>query len=309
MGRQKNDGLSYFPLDVGFFEDKRIRRLIGTFGTEGAAFYIYILCKVYSNGYYAEYSEDFVEDAALDLGCTREKIELMLHYLSNKSLIDSTLFDTVKVLSSHGIQRQYQESRKGAKRDVEVARRFWILKDSETEKHIKVCPNEDKSEKKEDISENKKDNSEKNAVKEKENKIKENKEDITDSSESVCRSEARRAVEAWNSLSSLGIPPVTKITADSTRGKSLKARLMQNGIDDILKAIENIRNSDFLCGKNKRNWVITFDWFVKPNNFPKVLEGNYNNRTPQSSERYITDEPYDNSEEYRNYNPFTEDNR
>ncbi len=28
-------------------------------------------------------------------------------------------------------------------------------------------------------------------------------------------------------------------------------------------------------GKNKNGWVITFDWFVLPNNFPKVLEGNY----------------------------------
>jgi hypothetical protein len=26
--------------------------------------------------------------------------------------------------------------------------------------------------------------------------------------------------------------------------------------------------------------MITFDWFVKPNNFVKVLEGNYNNTKP-----------------------------
>ena len=44
-----------------------------------------------------------------------------------------------------------------------------------------------------------------------------------------------------------------------------------------MKAIEKIKGSSFLQGKSKsrRPWVITFDWFVLPNNFPKVLDGNY----------------------------------
>ncbi|MBQ7644355.1 MAG: hypothetical protein IJS84_04960, partial [Spirochaetales bacterium] len=36
-----------------------------------------------------------------------------------------------------------------------------------------------------------------------------------------------------------------------------------------------IARSSFLIGQNKTSWMVTFDWFVKPNNFPKVLEGNY----------------------------------
>ena len=35
----------------------------------------------------------------------------------------------------------------------------------------------------------------------------------------------------------------------------------------------------------KNDWIITFDWFVKPSNFPKVLEGNYNRRKPMSEPR------------------------
>ena len=46
----------------------------------------------------------------------------------------------------------------------------------------------------------------------------------------------------------------------------------------MLTAIEKIKSSDFLCGKGGKGWVITFDWFVKPNNFIKVLEGNYDNK-------------------------------
>ena len=29
-----------------------------------------------------------------------------------------------------------------------------------------------------------------------------------------------------------------------------------------------------------RGWMITFDWFLLPSNFQKVLEGNYDNRNP-----------------------------
>ena len=47
------------------------------------------------------------------------------------------------------------------------------------------------------------------------------------------------------------------------------------GIDAVLSAIEKIRASPFLKGANRKNWVVTFEWFVRPNNFPKVLEGNY----------------------------------
>lgn len=83
-------------------------------------------------------------------------------------------------------------------------------------------------------------------------------------------------VERWNTLSNLGIKPVMKIGEHTQRKEWLSARLKTYTEDDFMKAIENIRNSLFLQGHNKNGWVITFDWFIRPNNFPKVLEGNYN---------------------------------
>ena len=89
------------------------------------------------------------------------------------------------------------------------------------------------------------------------------------------------AVEMWNGLSDLGINPVSRITEGTVRYKNLCARLKQYSIDEYRKAIGNIRNSDFLVGK-VNDFQITFDWFVKPSNFIKVLDGNYsknNNKT------------------------------
>ena len=61
----------------------------------------------------------------------------------------------------------------------------------------------------------------------------------------------------------------------------MRGRIREYGIDTVLLAIEKVKASDFLQGKNNRGWIITFDWFVLPNNFPKVLEGNYDNRVNQ----------------------------
>ena len=55
----------------------------------------------------------------------------------------------------------------------------------------------------------------------------------------------------------------------------MKARIKEYGIDEVLRAIDNINHSSFLRGQNKKNWSITFDWLIKPNNFVKVLEDTY----------------------------------
>jgi predicted phage replisome organizer len=99
------------------------------------------------------------------------------------------------------------------------------------------------------------------------------------SNDIICQTQSvRRVVEEWNTLSVFGISQVAKIDSNSKRYKSLVARLNQYGEEQVLKAIDNIRHSDFLQGKHDgKHWQITFDWFVLPNNFPKVLEGNYDN--------------------------------
>lgn len=100
---------------------------------------------------------------------------------------------------------------------------------------------------------------------------------------SVCRTkDVRRITEAWNSL---GLQQLTKMTSDSKRGGMLRARVNEYGVDKVLEAIEKVRNSDFLKGQNKSGFIITFEWFVRPNNFPKVLEGNYDNRAEPAPQK------------------------
>lgn len=61
------------------------------------------------------------------------------------------------------------------------------------------------------------------------------------------------------------------------RRKAVDARCREYGKEAIMKMIQVAAKSDFLNGKNDRGWKADFDWLFMPNNFPKVLEGNYNN--------------------------------
>lgn len=96
------------------------------------------------------------------------------------------------------------------------------------------------------------------------------------SKDTIRQTDVRRVIEEWNKLQDVGIAPIRDIKPASKRCQMLKGRIREYGMNDLLKAMDNIRHSDFLRGENKNGWMITFDWFVKPNNFLKVLEGNYN---------------------------------
>jgi len=101
---------------------------------------------------------------------------------------------------------------------------------------------------------------------------------INDSSSDSKSDLKQKVTEMWNELSAFGIPPVKRITEGSTRNIQLNARLKQYSLDDFRSAINEIKQSSFLKGQNKSSWIITFDWFIKPSNFQKVLEGNYNDK-------------------------------
>jgi len=79
-------------------------------------------------------------------------------------------------------------------------------------------------------------------------------------------------ISTWNKL---GLQQLQAINSNTKRHTMLKARISEYALETVLSAIESINESQFLKGQNNRGWIITFDWFVKPNNFLKVLEGNY----------------------------------
>ena len=121
------------------------------------------------------------------------------------------------------------------------------------------------------------------------------KDEGTLSDESVCRpQDVRQVVEAWNAL---GIQTIKKVPPSTTKtGQMLRARIKEYGIGSVLEAIEMVKASDFLMGNNSKGWTPTLDWFSRPNNFPKVVNGNYQNKGQQAqkpkSGKYTTAADY-----------------
>lgn len=81
-------------------------------------------------------------------------------------------------------------------------------------------------------------------------------------------------IQKWNELPDT-ISKISTMKKDTQRFKMLSQRINEYGSDKILEAIDKIKQSPFLLGQNNSGWTITFEWFVRPNNFVKVLEGNY----------------------------------
>lgn len=61
------------------------------------------------------------------------------------------------------------------------------------------------------------------------------------------------------------------------RRSSVRARIREHGKEAFAEMIEMAINSNFLKGDNKTGFRATFDWMIKPTNFQKIIEGNYNN--------------------------------
>lgn len=75
----------------------------------------------------------------------------------------------------------------------------------------------------------------------------------------------------------ISLPSIKSLS--EARKKAIKARLNAYTMEDILEAFRKAEASDFLKGRNDRNWQANFDWIIKDANLAKILDGNYDNKS------------------------------
>jgi len=86
-------------------------------------------------------------------------------------------------------------------------------------------------------------------------------------------------------------PNLPKVLIQSDARKKLIAdRLSDFGKEKLLLVFKLAGESDFLNGKNDKNWSADLDWILKPANFIKILENKYKNK-PQSHETFKPNDP------------------
>ena len=62
------------------------------------------------------------------------------------------------------------------------------------------------------------------------------------------------------------------------RKSSIRARINEFGKDGFTEMIRKASKSNFLRGDGNKGFVAKFDWMIRPTNFQKIIEGNYDNR-------------------------------
>ena len=76
------------------------------------------------------------------------------------------------------------------------------------------------------------------------------------------------------------------IKLSQKRKSHIIARTKEFGKHAVAIVIQKTAASKFLNGDNSRGFLASFDWIFKPNNFTKIYEGNYDDRTSLQHQQY-----------------------
>jgi hypothetical protein len=109
------------------------------------------------------------------------------------------------------------------------------------------------------------------------------------------RIDYQKIVEQYHGLCP-SLPRLAKLTEN--RKQAIRARLKDWSVNDIEEVFRNAEASPFLSGRSGRWNGCNFDWLLKPTNFPKVLEGTYNDKGSQGTLNYTTVNPETGEEEW-----------
>lgn len=113
MARPKKKGFDYFPLDVNFMHDERMIPIRVHGGVEHFAVAVGLLCGVYRNGYYMEWSELSVMKVAADVMVGVDVVEQTIDMMVKYGFFDRRLANEERVLTSVEIQERYMMMKRG----------------------------------------------------------------------------------------------------------------------------------------------------------------------------------------------------
>lgn len=138
MARVIKNGFAYTRLDTNFWSDLKVRR------ARKANFlapfvYLRIITLILQDGYYVKVDNDTAFLIAEDLGIDEKQVNECIKVLLNVELIDADMYYGKHILTSHGIQKQYNFLCASAKRKGRIGKdsEFSLLKeDVDKEEYI-----------------------------------------------------------------------------------------------------------------------------------------------------------------------------
>lgn len=315
MARPTKLGLDYFPHDTHTDQDTALALVEAEFGLEAYAVYFKLLEFIYSQGYAIPWGSDECLLFAKRIGAfgVSSRISEIVKGLVRRSLFDEGVFNSFRMLTSASIQVRWLEAKRKKVEDIE--KNIRLVPDNRTAPKVSTPENSVNATEKEVFAEETGVFAAKTQVIAEttpQSKVKERKEDNTTSpivevvrpksdaqssgGEERFSDETRKEsvpAEALDlkafadffnkTMAAQGaqIPQVRAIPPKSKRTTFLLARFREYGKEALAAVVKKAAASDFLNGGGSRGFVADFEWLFRPNNFPRVLEGTYDNRPQQ----------------------------
>ena len=272
MARPKKQGIDYFPLDVNFFSDVKIRKIARACGSQSTSILICLLCNIYKdNGYYILWNEDLPFVIADSVGVSEGAVKEVILKAIQVDFFDKDIYEKYKVLTSHGIQSRFK-SAVYKREEIEYVVEYLVSDIQNSISDGKNC-----------VSDTESTQSKVKKRKVKNNKEKSPKGDTKKDELSLPAPPVRNEPVDFVGLQSYfnetfkgKLPMVANMT--EARRKAVKARIAEYDKNTVFLVLQKVLASPFLLGCNDRNWKCDFDWIFKAANFTKILEGNYDEK-------------------------------
>lgn len=142
MARPVKKGISYFPLDVDFLKDIKVRKVMRACGSSAPTILVCLLGNIYGDeGYYMLWDEDIRFLVADDVGTSEALVEEVVIKAIQVGIFNKKLFDNYKILTSHGIQERYKRAAY-QKSDSKISEQYDLLDVSGTDNGVNHIGNE-----------------------------------------------------------------------------------------------------------------------------------------------------------------------
>jgi hypothetical protein len=128
MAIPQKDGLDYFPFDVDFMKDTKVRRIARTFGCTGTMAIVMLFTDIYrTRGYYMNWDEDTCFDLSENLQCDPELAAKIVDACVLAKIFNVDLFQDKAVLTSAAIQLRYLKINQDCKRQRTINPEFSLI--------------------------------------------------------------------------------------------------------------------------------------------------------------------------------------
>lgn len=275
MARPVKQGIDYFPFDVDFFSDIKIRKIARACGSQATSILICLLCNIYKdNGYYILWDEDLPFVIADTVGVSEGAVKEVIYKALQVDFFDQNIYNKYQVLTSYGIQKRFK-SAVYKRESIEYIEEYMV---SDVRNNVSDVKN-----KVTDVR-----STQSKVKKSKVKKSKEKKKEISPEGDSkkaelslqphpqVEHVDFVKLQEYFNTTFRGKLSMVVSMT--EARRKAVKARIAQYNKETVFIVLKKVAASSFLLGGNDRNWKCDFDWIFKASNFTKILEGNYDEK-------------------------------